>query len=305
MVTTGQSGHYTSLALETFLKHTELQTDDLFYLVDNDCEYELPEHLNFAQLRILRNRRPTSLARNLNRIFTKALSYTADVVLLKNDTVFTRGWFNPLRSQSTMIVAALTNHELQYECNEINLTTSYSYADFKKQEQLIPELIAKHQERTLGLHSVLAVPFISCRIPYTILKQVGFLDENYGLGGGEDFDYCLRAHLEGFSVAYAADAYVIHFGGDAQWNNQLSRRDKIRNLADATDRFICQWGIPLTDLIMRKNTRIIMKNPALKQAIQDQRHADIVFALAEGSHWPENQFAPPDDILKVDAVAAL
>jgi GT2 family glycosyltransferase len=299
MVTNGQSNHFTILAIESFLKTTRLERNDLFYLIDDDSEFSLPAHLNFAQLRILRNERPASLARNLNRVISKALEYSAHAVLLKNDTVFTEGWFEALQTSTPTITAPLTNFELQYKNEQITIDEAYTLDAFKKHAHYIPELVAKHRESKLGLHTALMVPFIACRVPNEILRQVGFLDENYGKGGGEDFDYCMRAQLEGYSVAYAGDSYLLHFGGKAKWNKLIARKEHIRHLNDSLERFTTKWGTPLADIVMRKDPRFVTRNPGLRRAVTEQAQKEIVLALVQGAYdvQPEPEYASPSDIL--------
>lgn len=50
-------------------------------------------------------------------------------------------------------------------------------------------------------------------IPRRVVREVGLLDEGFGPGGFEDYDYCLRVRLAGYELAIAEDVYVHHFGG--------------------------------------------------------------------------------------------
>lgn len=45
------------------------------------------------------------------------------------------------------------------------------------------------------------------------LDQVGLLDERFGPGGYEDYDYCLRVQQAGLRCVIAEDVFVHHFGG--------------------------------------------------------------------------------------------
>lgn len=71
-------------------------------------------------------------------------------------------------------------------------------------------------------------------------KDVGFFDENYGMGYYEDVDYAYRVRLEGYQCILAGDTYVHHFGGKSftvdgeNWRIQLSNENR--------EYFIKKWG---------------------------------------------------------------
>ncbi|MFA6092764.1 MAG: glycosyltransferase family 2 protein [Elusimicrobiota bacterium] len=50
-------------------------------------------------------------------------------------------------------------------------------------------------------------------IPRPVLEKVGVLDEYYGPGGFEDYDYCLRVRQAGLRIGIAEEVHVHHFGG--------------------------------------------------------------------------------------------
>lgn len=303
MVTTNRSNHYTVLALESFLEHTPIEASDVFYLIDNDCEFELPEHLNFAQLRILRNRRPTSFAHNMNTVITRALESNAHVVLLNNDLVFTHNWFKPLTEDNTTIISALSNREVQYSTEDFSIGSTYTYREYNLNRHLITQLVALHQTRKLGLHRAIAIPFSATRIPYTVLQRIGFLDESFGKAGAEDLDYCLRAHLEGFAVAFAGDTYLVHFGGKSTWDGVETKTERADRTTRYTEHFTRKWGTLLTEVLIRNNPHIINKNPKLREALEQQRHSFIVSTLADGTHQQPAFDIPGDILLSEDALA--
>ncbi|HRY28675.1 MAG TPA: glycosyltransferase family 2 protein [Elusimicrobiota bacterium] len=46
-----------------------------------------------------------------------------------------------------------------------------------------------------------------------VMKAIGLLDERFGPGGYEDYDYCLRARQAGYKLLLVEDAFVHHHGG--------------------------------------------------------------------------------------------
>ena len=50
-------------------------------------------------------------------------------------------------------------------------------------------------------------------IPKKVIRRIGLLDERFGPGGYEDYDYCLRVQMAGYKVILAEDVFIHHFGG--------------------------------------------------------------------------------------------
>lgn len=59
-------------------------------------------------------------------------------------------------------------------------------------------------------YTPILVAFFCTIIPRKVLDDVGLLSEEYGLGFGEDDDYCIRVRQAGYQTGIAWDAYVHH-----------------------------------------------------------------------------------------------
>ena len=100
------------------------------------------------------------------------------------------------------------------------------------------------------------LPFFCVRIPQQVAQAVGNFDERFGKAGGEDYDYCLRAYLAGFSVQFALRSYLLHFGGKSTYSGaesdveQTAREEKFRS------EFRQKWGDGLADLILREQQNV-------------------------------------------------
>ena len=68
-----------------------------------------------------------------------------------------------------------------------------------------PEAMTGGYRYTSGL-----VAFFCAVIPRRVIDDVGPLSEEYGLGYGEDDDYCIRLRRAGYLLGIAHDAYVHH-----------------------------------------------------------------------------------------------
>lgn len=58
------------------------------------------------------------------------------------------------------------------------------------------------------IHSMLA--FFCTVIPRTVIEKVGLLDEDYGLGFGDDDDYAMRVKMQGYRMFVRADVTIPH-----------------------------------------------------------------------------------------------
>ena len=54
-----------------------------------------------------------------------------------------------------------------------------------------------------------------------VLFRVGVLDEMFGPGGYEDYDYCMRVKQEGYNIVIAMDTFIFHIGGKGYSSNNL------------------------------------------------------------------------------------
>ena len=59
-------------------------------------------------------------------------------------------------------------------------------------------------------YTPILVAFFCAIIPRHALDRIGLLSEEYGLGYGEDDDYCIRVRGAGYRTGIAKDAYVHH-----------------------------------------------------------------------------------------------
>jgi len=193
-------------------RHTRLPHE--LVLVDNGSEDGVEDDLRRIRrtyphpVRLIRNRE--------NRFFSGGnnqgirASRGRHLVLLNADTVVTPGWLSGLiraaeANPGVGMVGPYTNHAagLQVlwppgykELRELP-AWSRSWAQRRKgRVRLVPGLIG-----------------FCVLVPRAVLDRVGLLDEGFGPGGFEDYDFCLRLRLAGCELAIAEEVYVHHFGG--------------------------------------------------------------------------------------------
>ena len=126
------------------------------------------------------------------------------------------------------------------------------FKDFNDRYDLLDQIVLDHKEKFKTKKSFQAplMPFFCFKIPYQILKDIGFLDTSFGKGGGEDIDYRIRCAIKGFEVNFILDSYVLHFHGKSTWDggetpDQTENRNKIY-----TGIFLKKWGKEMTQIFI-------------------------------------------------------
>jgi len=179
-------------------------------VVDNGSTPEVAAWLAREQERrqclvVLRFDQPLGFARAVNEGARRATHHA--LVLLNSDTLVTDGWLDGLTdallSDSRLgVVSPLTNGggnplQVDPEAESFGPRQAHRHAArIRDRKELIPE-----PER-LGFFCVM--------IRRALWELLAGLEESYGVGTGEDNDFCLRARLAGYRLAVARNVFVFH-----------------------------------------------------------------------------------------------
>jgi len=139
----------------------------------------------------------------------------ADVVLLNSDTIVTRGWLDKLVrcAQSDPCIGTVTPFS--------NNAEICSLPHFCENNPWPPERDTEPMVRALELAAVPSYPELPTGVGFclyirrTLLDSIGAFDPVFGLGYGEENDFCMRAACAGFRNVLCDDAFVIHLGGSS------------------------------------------------------------------------------------------
>jgi len=251
MVTTRHSNNYTDYALASLIRHTSLQTDDEVILTDNDRAYPgLPEECR-SRVRVLLNEQPRSFAANVNQMMDYAGQRRADILFLNNDLIFPPNWFEPLRPTGPFLLSPVSNGEVAYREGDFHCKHGMELQDYMGMEHCFHEIARKHQQQNRGYRCVLKFGFFAVKIPYEVYSVVGHMDESFGVGGGEDTDYCIRCHKLGFELRYAMSSYLLHFIGKSTWRGAESSEETAARDRVYSERFKKKWGRVLFALMIK------------------------------------------------------
>jgi GT2 family glycosyltransferase len=124
-------------------------------------------------------------------------SAQGDVVLLNNDTVVPPGWLEELRegvAQGFSIVGPLAQPGVESWQAVDNVSEKYSLV-----------LPAPGFMRVKGM-----VAFFCTYITRQAIVDVGYLAEVYGIGFGDDDEFCLRAQQHGHKIGITTNVIVFH-----------------------------------------------------------------------------------------------
>lgn len=143
------------------------------------------------------------------------------IILQNNDTEVTKNWLKPLikamNSDKNIIGACpITNSEIAVQ--------GFKNVKRKFIKNLYIDVNEETTEITKKLHKIFAneylllnnehkpfIPaFFSIIFDAKIFNEIGLLDESFGMGYGDDVDYCNRVFLTGYSIAFVPESYVLH-----------------------------------------------------------------------------------------------
>lgn len=209
-------------------------------IVINDCSPE-PEITQWLRAFALKDPRIVLLEnpQNLGFVATvnRGMSESAenDVILLNSDTEVANDWLDRLCR------AALGQPRVASVTPFSNNATIFSYPGFCKTNDLplgldtadLDGIVAKHLAgKTVEVPTGVGFCMYITR---ACLQDVGLFDvANFGLGYGEENDFCVRAQNAGWKNLHALDVFVRHAGGvsfgDSKSARELQAMETLRRL---------------------------------------------------------------------------
>ncbi|HSZ54613.1 MAG TPA: hypothetical protein VK797_03070 [Tepidisphaeraceae bacterium] len=268
MVTTRASIEYTVVALETFFRHTRLETGDHFLLIDNDGGWQERQSLPGHPIETQRNPQPRSFAENANEVIRRAQSINADAYVLNNDIVFTSDWAGPLSIDLPAVMTPTSNQNFQYRKGDLELKPVMTLASFQPAAAELPAVLCEHRARHPEVIEAYKTNFFCVKIPTVVYRKVGLFDTRFGIAGGEDDDYCVRSYLLGFRVLVAQASYLVHFGGRATWSGPETREQWAARELNFIRAFKDKWGQTLARFLLWRDPLILAQDPSLRAVQQ-------------------------------------
>lgn len=216
----------TRQCLESLEKHTAPGHEVI--VVDNGSTDGTPQYLNEL---CRRKSNMQYIYNDTNLGFSKANNQgikvaTGDyILLLNNDVLLTPGWLERMVAcaqgdPSVGVVGPCTNNAVGQQV----IDTDIEFEDNAIQKFACARLMQK-AGNWFETHRIIGFCLLAKR---EVIDSVGMLDERFGPGGFEDFDFCLRVKQAGYKIMIAEDVFVYHIGGKGYSQNNLDY-DKLRH----------------------------------------------------------------------------
>lgn len=206
--------HYTLGALESFRKHTQLPYEVI--IVDNastDGTYEAVK--DFPEVRVIRNEENEGFVKAVNRGIKAAKGDY--IVIANNDILVGNRWLEKMvevaeEYSKAGIIGLMTTDggvnqsvlngagfdHLKGICFEPEMTDELNSLF----EAEYPELIVEERN---------SIIFCLALIKREVIEKVGLLGEEFGVGFGDDGDYCIRTRKAGYKLIVRKDGFFFHY----------------------------------------------------------------------------------------------
>lgn len=150
-----------------------------------------------------------------------------DVIILNSDVVVPAGWLERLRAaayyRSHIATATpLTNHGTIVSVPNRNCPASELLPGWS-----LAQVDARIQEKSLQLRPIIPTAIGHCvYFKRLALDAVGYFDESFAPGYGEEVDFSQRAVMQGFIHVLADDLFVYHKGSRSFAGDEAARKRK-------------------------------------------------------------------------------
>lgn len=205
--------------VDSVLRHTN--GDYRLWLID-DASPDAAINSYFSEIRSRALPRVRCESNKTNLGFTltanlgmKLSRQSADVVLLNSDTIVTRDWLDKLArcAESDARIGTVTPFSNNAEiCSLPRFCENNSWPPERDTEPMVSALeqaaVPSYPELPTGVGFCLY-------IRRALIDAIGGFDPEFGLGYGEENDYCMRAAEDGFRNVLCDDAFVVHLGGSS------------------------------------------------------------------------------------------
>jgi GT2 family glycosyltransferase len=230
---------FLSLCLDSIWEKTVYPNYEVI-VVDNGSKFEAVDYLLMierqeSRLKVVFNKENFGFPRACN-IGIEAAGKCEYIVLLNDDTIVTQGWLTRLirhlDESDVKLVGPVTN----WAGNEARIKGDYD--DLESLEEFSKKNYLARQGRFFEI-PMLAMFCVIMR--KSLLKEIGILDERFGIGMFEDDDFSQRVRKSGGRIICAEDVFIHHWGRVAI--NRMGRKEYNRLFNENRKKFEQKWQI--------------------------------------------------------------
>jgi GT2 family glycosyltransferase len=252
-VSSAKTEHFSKLALDSFFNNTKLEPGDIFVFVNNDGTnsfrkgYPIDVYIN--------NKTPKSWAENFNKGLRIAKKFKKHFVVITNDIVFTKNWFEPLKQRDDAVLIPACNINYLYNAPGFKTSPCMQMEEYVGKEKYLEAIVEHHQKnfKFEDLQERIFMQLYLGRIPYQVHSNVGYFDHTFSNCGGEDMDYRIRCSIKGFKTMIANCSLTLHFHGKSSWDGSETTVEEEQRRAKYIDKSMKKWGFDLTEIFIKGN----------------------------------------------------
>jgi len=226
----------TKLCVETLERNTTNEYELIF--VDNGSTDGTKKYLEKLKqskknVKVILNPSNLGFAKANNQGI--AVSDGEYVLMLNNDVALTDKWLERLlvcaeSDHAIGVVGPVTNNAVGEQVIDKNIVFNKNDINRYACIQLL-----KNAGFWFETHRIIGFCML---IKREVIENIGMLDERFGPGGYEDYDFCMRVKQAGYKIMIASDVFIYHIGGEGYKKNNLDY-DKLR--AQNVQIFIDKW----------------------------------------------------------------
>lgn len=212
----------TKICVESLFKYTQGINFELIFVdngstKDNTKEYLESLKAQHSNIKTIYNKENLGFAcANNQGIEASEGDY---VLLLNNDVILSDDWLDKMllvlqSDNKAGLVAPCTNHASGRQKVLFDATAE----DDELIQKYAKDTLVKKAGSWINVDRVIGFCML---IKREVLFKVGVLDEMFGPGGYEDYDYCMRVRQAGYDIIVAEDTFIFHIGGKGYSSNNM------------------------------------------------------------------------------------
>jgi len=198
----------TAVCIDSVVKYTDIPHE--IVLVQEGIDEEITELLKSYDAKFVHNKEPKGFAGAMNSGL--AVSEGDYLCFLNNDVVVIPGWLECMMKA--------------FEDKQVGLVAPVLSEGNKRQHLDAREGREKEFDYVEDPLSLKGVCFLVRR---SVIDNVGTWDESFGMGGGDDSDFCYRIAKAGYKLVIARKSFLYHYGSASfreLFDNDIPRSKK-------------------------------------------------------------------------------
>lgn len=247
----------TRVCIDSIINYTKHPYE--LILVQEGEDSEITTLLKSYNVRFVQNKTPKGFAGAMNTGLKTA--YGSFYCFLNNDTVATPGWLEEMMKA--------------FGDKSVGLVTP-TYSEIPGERQTKNDI--NYQTDDLDyVDDPLSLKGVCFLVKKEVIDKIGTWDESFGLGGGDDNDFCFRIKKEGFNLVIARKSFIYHYGS-------ASFRKEFKNDIDYSKKYaVRQFNKFREKHGLKDKPKVYISIPCSNGFI----HHELALRLIQWSHDPE------------------